>query len=409
MHPVLKNGLISLGGFGVTGILGYIFQFFISRRLSVAGYGEFQSLVALLSILGVGSAALSYFITAYTAVFAHEKDFSANQQFLKRIQRRLTPLLLSLFMGLLLLSFVFYRALHLESIWSAIIISLAATLSISTVVYTGTFAGWQNFFAVNTITATGSALKLLAGFAIVTFYPSANSATLVLFISIMGTWFLARFWSRRVFALDDPASSGFARPAHLARDIGFITAFTLLILFLQNADVLLVRHLASPEISGHYSALNLLGKIILWANLGIAATVLPLAFAHHHAGTTLAPRIRYLAYLLIGLINAGAVGVYFLLPNLVIALSVGQKYAASAPLLGTIGLMNALLSVTTLEANFAFARRDRAILYILLAAAALFTVILLFSPITIAAVTKAGVAAFASAAIAALYINLKKL
>ncbi len=414
-HPVFKNSFISFMGFGATGLLGYIFQFFISRRLAVSEYGEFQSLVALLGILGVGSAALSYFVIAHTSVFAHHQDWQANRQFIAWLRQKLSPVLIISFGLFLILSWPVAQALHLTSVWSAVVIGIVVMLSISTVVYTAVFTGWQNFVATNTLAVAGTFLKLLAGVTIITFFPSASAATLILVVSVVGTWFLARIWSSKKLKLHERVPSTdisswrekyFAgRP--VAADLGFIVGFTFLALFIQNADVLLVKHFASADLAGHYGAFNLLGKMILWINLGIVSVVLPIAIAHEHAGTVISPRVRLYAYTLIGLISMGAIGLYLLTPGFIIKLSIGTNYLLYAPALWLIGLMNALLSLLLLEANFAFARRDRAVLPMLGIAALVFAAGIMLSPTAIAGVAKSGIVAFGLGGMSVLLLNLR--
>lgn len=412
---ILKNSAISIIGFGVTGFLGYIFQFFISRRLAVAEYGEFQSLVALLGILGVGSAALSYFVIAHTSVFSHHQDFSANRQFIMWLRKRLVLVLIISFGVFLILSFPLQNALHLTSVWSAVVIGIAAMLSISTVVYTGVFTGWQDFVAVNTLAMIGTSLKLLAAIAIITFFPSASAATLVLVISVIGTYLVARIWSNKKLKLNELSQSTTSSSwrekyfAHrkVATDLSFILGFTFLALFIQNADILLVKHLASADLAGHYGAFNLLGKMILWINLSIVSVVLPYAIAHEHAGTAISPRVRLYAYTLISLISVGAIGLYLFVPSFVIKLSIGTNYLLYAPALWLIGLMNALLSLLLLEANFAFARRDRMVLLILGIAAFVFAVGIMISPIAIASIAKSGAVAFGLGGVSILLFNLR--
>jgi O-antigen/teichoic acid export membrane protein len=414
-HPVLKNGVISLLGFGVGGFLGYIFQFFISRRLSVAEYGEFQSLVALLGLLGVGSAALSYFVIAHTSVFAHHQDFQANHQFMTWLHRRIAPGLVLLLAVFLIGSIPLRQVLHLTNIWGAVIVSIMAVLSIKTVLYTGAFAGWQNFFAVNTLAVTGTALKLLAGLAVITFIPSASAAALVLFISVTGTWTLARFWSSHALKLQTPISDtnvlelrtkyfAHRRPAH---DLSFILGFTFLALWLQNADVLLVKHLATAELAGHYGAFNILGKIILWMNLGIISVVLPIAFAHEHAKISISPQVRLYSYAMIGVTSLGTIALYLAMPAGIIKLTVGDNYLLYASALWLVGLMNALLSILLLESNFAFARRDLAVFYVLGVASLAFAAGIMAWPVSIASVATSGIVAFGLGAGGALLLNLR--
>jgi O-antigen/teichoic acid export membrane protein len=413
-HPIFKNSFISFIGFGVTGLLGYLFQFFMSRRLSIANYGEFQSLVALLSILGVGSAALSYFVIAHASVFACHSDVEANRQFISWLRQKLSLLLIILFFIIIALSWPLQQILHLNSLWSTIIIGVTAVLSLNTVIYISIFTGWQNFFAVNVLTVASTVAKLLAGILIISFFPTATAATLVLALSAAGSYLLARSWSVHKFQLNQLSISSsnaswsqqYFAHRRVAADLGYIVIFTFLVLFMQNADVLFVKHFASADLAGHYGAFNLLGKIILWINLGIISATLPLAIAHEHTGAHATTRVRLYAYILISLVSLTVISLYLFIPVLLIKLSIGANYILYAPALWLIGLMNALLSLLLLEANFAFARRDLLVLPILGTTALVFTTGILFSPTAIASVAKSGIIAFGLGGISLLLFNL---
>lgn len=412
-HPVFKNGVISLVGFVVTGATGYVFQFFISRRLPVATYGEFQSLVSLLGLLGVGSAALSYFVIAHTSVFAHHKDTVANQQFVRWLKSRLKPAFILLIATFAALSFPLKSLLHLSDIWGVVVVGLVAVLSLQLVIYTGMFTGWQNFLAVYGLGITGSVLKLAAAFGILAWLASASAAAGVLLTSALGTLLLAHVWSSRTFKPQDVPLSTAAKwrkkyfAGHsLRRDVQFIAVFTFLVLWLQNADVLLVKHLATAELAGHYGALNLLGKMILWVNLGIVSVVLPIVCANEYAKSSVTVRVRLYSYGMILAISAVAVASYLFLPALVITMTVGARYVPYAASLGLIGCMNTLLSLLLLESNFALARRDWAALYYLAGGAVIFTVGIAGWPVTITSVALSGLTAFGAGWLAVLVRNL---
>lgn len=381
----------------------------------MAAYGEFQSLVALLGMLGVVSATLSYFVIAHTSVFAHHQNLAANRQFITWLNRRSGPALLVVVALFIVLSVPLQHALHLSDPWGAVAIGIAAALSISTVIYTGLFSGWQNFLAVYTLGGLGALLKLVAAVIILALWPTASAAAVVMLTAVAGVWLLAHWWGKRVFHLTDIDKKNeaptwrqayFAR-RHAGRDLGFIIAFTLATLFIQNADILLVRHLTSAELAGHYGALNLLGKIILWVNLGIVSVVLPIAVADEHGGLPLRHRVRLLAYGLVLLGSIGVIALYWLLPRLVINVTVGHQYLSAAPSLRLLGLMNLSLSLLLLEANFAFARREPLLLGILGSAAVVFSVGIIRSPHVIAAIAHSGLVAFSLGAAAVFLLNYR--
>ena len=78
----LKDNFIFMASTIAGGLLGYFFHFVVSRKLSVAEYGELQAITSLSLIFGVLSAALSYFIIKYSSVFASHGDREGQAAFL---------------------------------------------------------------------------------------------------------------------------------------------------------------------------------------------------------------------------------------------------------------------------------------------------------------------------------------
>ena len=72
----------------ISGVLGYLFHFSVSRKLPVSQYGELQSLISILSILGLFSAAISNIVLKYSSIFAGQNDKESNYQFFKYILKK---------------------------------------------------------------------------------------------------------------------------------------------------------------------------------------------------------------------------------------------------------------------------------------------------------------------------------
>ena len=375
---IVKNAAISLVGFIAAGALGYLFQFLLARRLSVEQYGEFQSLVALFAILGVFGSALSYFVITHTAVFAAARDVAANEQFLRWLLHRVL-----LVAGVLLAVFLAFTPavrslLHLSESWGFVVVSFAALVGLLIVLDQGSLTGWEEFLAVNAIATSGTFLKLIVGLIVVTITPRAAPATLALLASAVGTWLLFRVWGpRRLRARaahpsetgEDPSSprrdsegndwkTRYFPTRVVQRDLGFVILFTLLITLTQNLDILLVKHFSTAALAGQYSALALAGKLIFWANLGVATVVLPVASARAHAGRPIGARIRLAATGLMLSLGSVAIFLYAIVPSLLLRTALGTPYTVHASALWLFGVMAVPLSLLLLEANFAFARRD---------------------------------------------------
>lgn len=66
----IRDNFIFLIGTLLGGFLGYLFHFFVARKLTVGQYGEMQSVFALVAIAGIFTSGFSYFVIKYSSLFA---------------------------------------------------------------------------------------------------------------------------------------------------------------------------------------------------------------------------------------------------------------------------------------------------------------------------------------------------
>lgn len=376
----LKNSFIYIIGTLLSGFLGYLFHFLISRKLSVGQYGELQSLVSILAIFGVFASALSYFIIKYSSVFAKAEDYTANRQFIQLLNSKVNRLAIFLFVLFLLFSPLLYNFLHLSDFYGLFIIGIAVIFSIIPVVYRGVLVGWEEFLSVSLVGILSAFLKLFSGFLIVLFFPKAAIVVTAFLIAGLGSWFLYKFFSKRKFYRGELLSGQkkdwqkkYFPKIDIKKTIVPIFIFSLMVILISNIDIILVKNLTSSEMTGYYGVLSLLGKVIFWINSAIIAVVLPNACANGHLGQSISRKTLFSAYGLILFASFSGTLLYFFFPKLVISLLFGAKYTIFMKELWLFGIMALALAVLMLESNLAYARHDFKISYILGAVVVLMT------------------------------------
>jgi len=154
---------------------------------------------------------------------------------------------------------------------------------------------------------------------------------------------------------------------NIKKDILFVFLFTLLITVLANMDIMLVKNLSSSEMTGYYSVLSLLGRILLWVNMAIVSVVLPEVYANGRDGSFINRNILFKAYGLIFLTSCAVVLIYYFFPGIVISLLFGEQYLVFQNELWFFAILAFVLSLLQLEANFAYAQHNFNVCYMLLA------------------------------------------
>jgi O-antigen/teichoic acid export membrane protein len=133
-----------------------------------------------------------------------------------------------------------------------------------------------------------------------------------------------------------------------------------------NIEILLVKYFTSAEVTGHFGALNMIGKLLFAVNGSIIAVVLPTACAESHGGNKLNRNMLMAVYGAILLVSAGALFMYWAFPVQVISMLFGGKYLVYSAALWRFALAGSLFSFFMLEANLAYAHHNFVINYIIL-------------------------------------------
>ncbi len=375
-----KNTLVLFVGTMTAGVINYFFHSVIGRMVSVRVFGEMESLVSLLTIISVPSAAIAMAATQYGAGLKAGGNSAGNTEIIKYFYKRLAGYGLPFFAALLIITPWVGKFLKIENNFSLIIIWITMFLSFFSSVNGGIINGWQKFKEASAAGILGVIAKItgavvlirmgfelsgaIGGFAI----GSAVSygASFYILRSIAGVEKKSEFVSAD--AIDFSSMKKYMAAAFVGN---------LAISILGNADMVLAKHNLDFVQAGQYGALTIVSKIIFFVT-GVIATVLfamSAEDAHKKNGSSKALRNSALATLIVAIFS---VAVYFIFPKLVLGILFGDKYLEAAGYLGWFALLVALFSFSNLLFQYLLSIRDNAIVYFYLAIAIIFSMSVLF-------------------------------
>jgi O-antigen/teichoic acid export membrane protein len=366
----IRDNFIFLIGTLLGGFLGYLFHFFVARKLTVGQYGEMQSVFALVAIAGIFTSGFSYFVIKYSSLFAARNAYKANSQFISYLNRKLFGIVAVVSL-LLIASIPFVKKiLHLSDIWGIVAGILAVIFSAAAVVYQETLRAWQKFFSLTIAGLAAAFSKLIFGYSFASFFKKSSPVVWALAISIAFGWLAAIcFWKRAKEKSRDGAGGDWEKyisRKKIWKNAAWIFFFSLVIALVMNIDILLVKILTTPEFTGYYGALSVLGKIVLWLNFSVVSVALPRACADGHRGERLDSKIFLFSLGLMLAIGAGLILIYYNLAPMLVVFLFGEKYRAASGFLWVFGLMSLLLSLLKFEADLAFAKHDFRVSWLLL-------------------------------------------
>lgn len=368
---LVKNSILLTMAAFFSGLLNYFFQFFCSRKLSVAEFGELQSLLALTAFISIIGAAISYFIIKHNSALAKNRDYASSNAFLNILRRKSKGIYIVLFFIIILLAPIVFYGLRINLI-NYFLIALASLLSMTITIKTSFLQSWQEFKYSSLTGILTSITKLFFVIILLTILPKVFSAVLTYVLSVIITMlFLLYLFRKMGFGIKKDVNADALLKYFsfdvLKKSIIPIFIYTLFITLLQNSDVLIVKFYGTAELTGYYSVLSMMGKIILWVNFSIIGALLPHACADCHDGRMLSKNIKKLASSLLIFVGGCAITLYYFFPSIIIKLLFGSKYLIMHAYLWYFGVFALIMTLISYELSLHFARGRYKLAYVLCA------------------------------------------
>ncbi len=248
-----------------------------------------------------------------------------------------------------LLSPFIARFIQLSSPWPLYAASLALLMLFVRPVTDGTLQGIQQFIGLSSVQVLQSAFRLIFAAILIRAGWQAFGAMLALplatsFALLVAMWFLQPYFRAPETKVDVPSVS----LRYSAYTLVGLLSYALLV----NVDAIAVKRFFSDTVAGDYGTVVTLGKINLFATLGIGMVLFPKATQRHAAGkdprTVLA--LALVATLMVGIVLTTA---YFLASGLIVQTIFSDAYADPGIVLGLVGVATTLYAGISIWLNYA--------------------------------------------------------
>ncbi len=343
------------------GAFNYLYQLAMGMLLTPAQYGILFSLTSLLTITMIMSQAFQTSITKFTAKFNAQNN-PGGVSYLWKFSLRRTILLGSvLFLILTGLTPLISGFLNIDNGWYLVVPFSSLILAFALPVNWGVLQGLQRFLPLGFSAALWALLKLFLAILLVylglEIYGGLIAFPLAYFIVFLVT----------LLSLKDLARGG-NQKSELGGLFSY-TGLTFLAIFsfavLTNIDVILAKHYLSPESMGNYSAISVLGRIVLYAPAGVAVAMFPKTSGLFEVGGKTRFLLRKAAIYTL-LIGGGVAIVYLLCPHFIVGSLFGDKYPLATPFLFKYGLAMFFFALSFLVVNYSLSLNQAKIAYPLL-------------------------------------------
>lgn len=372
-----RHGLL-MSGFGLAvAVFNYLYQLAMGRMLSPENYGTLLSLTSLFVIITIFARTIRTVITKFVSKYATEDNWPGIRHLWKSYLKRMLLIGTLAFIIVALLSPLISYFLNIDNNWYIVILFSSLIFALALPVNYGVLNGLQRFTPLGITLTLLPFLKVVLAVLLTLYFGLVGGllpfliAHLIVFAVTF--WLLRNMWGGGSKKIE---SSGFSTYVGLS----FIAMLSFIVL--TNIDVVLAKHYLGPEQAGNYSALSVLGRIALFAPIGITAAMFPKTSGLHEAG--LGHRsVFWIAMLLTLLLTGGVVIIYKLFPGFVVNLlgidEVGaSKYPLAAPHLVRYGVAMMFFALAYVLVNYFLSLNLIKVAYLFLGTALLQVVLILY-------------------------------
>ena len=364
----MAGAMVVAGGFDA------LVSIFAGRMLVKEQFAVFIAVVALIQVLVNVTNVIRTVVAYYTAEFTAEQGGAARvNAFFHRSWSWAWRWGIVATLAMLLLSPLIANFMKIESPWPLFAAGFALLMLFVRPVTDGTLQGIQNFLGLSIVQVLQSALRLVFAILLITLGFEAFGAILALPLAtttalLVAVWFLRDFFKNPVKDIPVPAVS---LRYSLYTLIG-LGSYALLI----NLDAIAVKRFFSEAVAGDYGTVVTMGKINLFATLGIGMVLFPKATQRQAQGKDSRPVLALALAATIG-VGLALTALYFLASDPLIQIIFTGSYNDPGILLGLVGFATTLYAAISIWLNYALSLQRQSFIVglailVLLAIAAMF-------------------------------------
>ena len=346
---VTSSAVIVIGSF-LANIGNFLFNFFMSRNLSVADYGTLASLVSLVVLASMPAGAVTPMLVKFAASYFANNELGKVKGLSFQVGKALLMAGLVLCLLFVLANPVLARFFNISDGGLIVITGIVVLFAFLGTLVLGLLQGKLLFTYIAGVNLLGSMLKLgigasfvLLGFGLYgAMWGFALSFIIPLFVGIYPLRFI---FHKKTAQIDMRIGELFAYGAPAALTLFSLTAFV-------STDIMLVKHFFSPDDAGRYAVLSLIGRIIFFLTASISTVMFPM-IVQKFAKQEKYSQIFFLSLFLVSMPSIIITGIYFLFPEFVIGIfNKNQAYLNLKEYLGIFGIFISMYSILYVITHF---------------------------------------------------------
>jgi len=367
-NELTKNSIIVFATTFISSASTFIFQIMMGRSMEMDNFGWFNVLLSIQLIFSVFTGALILLFTHHAAMF-WTLDEKGKLHGLYTSAWRIAAIIAVASICLVPLSApLWMEKLRIESILSVLLASLLIASYFLQAIPLAFVRGMQKFYFFFYGLGTSGVFKVLLGAMFIYIGITVENALFALLLSVLLSIFLIHRLIIPLF-LDHPATSVDVTREEMFSYGSRAVGATFFPMFFINVDMILIRSLFDPEISGHYAAFGVFGKLIFLGGQIVAVALFPATVSGDTAKVNIGNDLIGRAIVLVLLGGGAAVGLSIAFPEKILQVMFKINDPATAELLPYYCGFILAVSVMLIEANHRLARKQYGFLWVAVIAA----------------------------------------
>jgi len=336
----------------LSNFLNFLFQVTMGRMLTPEDYGTMNALLSTFMIAAIPFTTISMVLTRRVS-FHKARDQLANvRQLFYWTYKRVGIVGLPALTAFILCSPVFSRFLQIDATTPVILLGLVMFLAVSFPVNLAFLGGLQRFIPMAITSGSLGLLKyilcvllVLSGLGINGVFIGHSFCYLSLFF--ISYWPLRRVLRGVIEAETEPRRLFSAAYPELFANLAFA--------FMTQFDLVLVKHMFSPELAGTYAVAAVFGRAVMYLPAGLILALFPMVAENYALKKNETPVLwKALAYTLV--FSGGGTLLYWLFPGVILGVLFPGKYLEAAPLLTLYGIAMLPMALVLITMNFHIAQ-----------------------------------------------------
>lgn len=348
--PLISGSAVVFLGTFAGNIFNFLFNFFMTRNLSVEDYGTVAALISIILLFALAADSFIPTVIHFSGSYFANKEIGKVAALFWKLNTFFVVC------GVIALGFfvVFREQLgHFFKISNTFLLLLIGVIIFFASVTTlnrGVLMGRLSFRYISFLNFFSAVLKFFSGVLFVLGGLGVIGVLLAFILTYVTQYLLAFLPLRFIFQIKTKETVvgigkifAYAAPSAMA-----MLGLTLFI----TTDMLLVKHFYSSQEAGIYAGMSLLGKIIFFFSAPISTVLFPLVVQRHARNE----KHNHLFFIAIGLVAISSLSItifYYIFPEFSILLLLKQRaYLSIQAILWAFGIFMVLYSLLWLMTNY---------------------------------------------------------